>query len=71
MTLLPTPKRSFRIRTTCAAAGMALTLATSAQAQETSTYTYDALGRLTNVTTFGGPSNGVNQAYGIVKANAR
>ena len=33
------------------------------QAQETNTYTYDALGRLTNVTTSGGPSNGVTQEY--------
>jgi YD repeat-containing protein len=34
-----------------------------AQAQETKTYTYDALGRVTGVQTSGGPSSGTNAGY--------
>ena len=43
----------------------------AAHAQETITYEYDALGRLTNATTSGGPSNGVSQTYDYDPAGNR
>lgn len=48
--------------------GLALMLAGSlgsapVHAQETKTYTYDALGRVTNVQISGGPASGTNAGY--------
>jgi YD repeat-containing protein len=46
--------------------GAALAIAlpsTGADAQETTTYTYDALGRLVAVTKSGGPSSGLQASY--------
>jgi YD repeat-containing protein len=44
---------------------------TSASASETSTYKYDALGRLVQTTTTGGPSSGTNTAVVYDKAGNR
>ena len=54
------------------AAGLALAAVSEpAFAQETKTYTYDALGRVTNVQASGGPSNGTNAAYTYDPASNR
>lgn len=45
--------------------------ASSASATETSTYKYDALGRLVETTTSGGPSNGTSTAVAYDKAGNR
>jgi hypothetical protein len=42
-----------------------------AQAQETTTYTYDAKGRVTGVTRSGGPDNGVATSYSYDQADNR
>lgn len=49
----------------------AASLSSAANAQETTTYTYDALGRLTKVERSGGASNGVTTTYAYDKANNR
>jgi hypothetical protein len=46
----------------CAAIAVVLPFA-AANAQETTTYTYDARGRVVNVTKSGGPENGVQTSY--------
>ncbi|MBL8272002.1 Ig-like domain repeat protein [Steroidobacter sp.] len=46
-------------------------LAAPAQAAETLTYTYDALGRLTKVQTAGGPGSGVQRDYSYDAAGNR
>ncbi len=48
--------------------GLALTMvglfcSASVHAQENKTYTYDALGRVTNVQISGGPASGTNSSY--------
>jgi hypothetical protein len=43
----------------------------AAHAAETATYTYDALGRLTNVQTAGGPAAGVQRSYQFDPAGNR
>lgn len=43
----------------------------AAHAQETTTYTYDAKGRVITTTRSGGPSNGVNATYTYDKADNR
>lgn len=45
--------------------------ASSALAQETTTYTYDALGRVTKVDQVGGPANGTSTAYNYDAASNR
>ena len=42
-----------------------------AQAQETTTYTYDAKGRVVTVQRSGGPSNGTNTTYAYDPADNR
>ena len=53
-----------------AAAALAL-LPTIASASETVTYSYDAKGRLTQVTHSGGPNDGAVAAYGFDAADNR
>jgi uncharacterized protein RhaS with RHS repeats len=55
------------------AAALALILAASAPAyaQETTTYTYDAKGRVVGVVRSGGPSSGTNTQYQYDKADNR
>jgi YD repeat-containing protein len=48
-----------------------LLLGASAQASETITYTYDALGRLVAVARSGSVNNGASSAYGYDPANNR
>jgi len=43
----------------------------AAFAQETTTYSYDARGRVTNVTRSGGPAGGVSTAYSYDAADNR
>ena len=50
---------------------MALCSVSGAFAQETTTFTYDAKGRVKTTTRSGGPSNGVNAAYTYDKADNR
>jgi YD repeat-containing protein len=45
--------------------------ASVAHAQETTTYTYDALGRVTGVVRSGGPANGTNTTYAYDPASNR
>lgn len=54
-----------------AAAALALLPAVAAHAGETTTYTYDAKGRLTNVAHSGGPNDGANSAYKFDAADNR
>ena len=49
----------------------AFVFTTAADASETSTYKYDALGRLVEATTTGGPSSGTNTAVVYDKAGNR
>ena len=51
--------------------GLAAMIASSAQASETVTYTYDAKGRLVKVERSGTVNNGVKAEYTHVKANNR
>jgi len=65
-----------RTRLLCCIAGgaivpIATTLATGAFGSETTTYTYDALGRLVATTRSGGPSSGVNMASCFDRAGNR
>jgi redox-regulated HSP33 family molecular chaperone len=53
------------------AVAIAAMLAQAAQAAETVTYTYDTLGRLTNVVRSGGINNGVSATYSYDKADNR
>ena len=53
------------------AAGWALVVSGAASATETVTYTYDARGRLVQVTRTGGPSGGTQVTYTHDKANNR
>lgn len=57
------------------ARGIAITAAIlsagAAFATETTTYSYDALGRLTAVAQSGGPNNGVNTTYSMDAAGNR
>jgi YD repeat-containing protein len=48
-----------------------LALAGAASAQETTTYTYDALGRVKTVTHAGGPASGVSSTYSYDPASNR
>lgn len=52
-------------------AGSVLALASAAEAGETTTYTYDPLGRLTATSSSGGPASGVNSSYGYDCAGNR
>ncbi len=45
--------------------------AQAAMAQETTTYTYDALGRVTGVVHIGGPANGTSSTYTYDPASNR
>jgi hypothetical protein len=53
------------VRALAALTGWALIIATPSAlyAQETTTYSYDALGRMTNASQTGGPNNGVSSTY--------
>jgi YD repeat-containing protein len=55
----------------CGAAPAALLVGYSSQGSETTTYTYDALGRLVATTRTGGPSSGVNMATCFDRAGNR
>ena len=50
---------------------VAAMLATAAAGSETTTYSYDALGRLVTTTRTGGPSSGVNMASCFDRAGNR
>lgn len=63
-------KRVRRGLATVACAGAALA-SSAAVAQETTTYTYDVHGRLTQVSRSGGPSNGVTTTYQYDAADNR
>ena len=52
-------------------AGSVLAVASAAEAAETTTYTYDPLGRLTATSSSGGPASGVNSSYGYDCAGNR
>lgn len=58
-------------RTALVAAALSVANASAAYAQETTTYTYDAKGRVTNTARSGGPSNGTNTAYQYDPADNR
>jgi YD repeat-containing protein len=60
-------KRSQRL----ALAATALAVPAAASASETVTYTYDALGRLTGVSTSGGPNDGLTGGTGYDPAGNR
>lgn len=51
--------------------GSGIAVATGASAQETTTYTYDARGRLTNVQRSGGPESGAVASYTYDTADNR
>lgn len=52
-------------------AGLVLGLGGNAVAQETTSVTYDALGRVTRVEKTGGPANGVQTTYDLDPAGNR
>lgn len=54
-----------------ALAAAALTMPAVASAQEATTYTYDALGRLTGVAKSGGPASGTQTTYSHDAASNR
>lgn len=51
--------------------GLAISTSIPAQAQEVTTYTYDALGRVVGVNRSGGPVGGTNTAYAYDPASNR
>lgn len=51
--------------------GASIAIASTAHAQETVTYSYDAQGRLIGSTTTNGPNNGTQTAYTLDKADNR
>jgi YD repeat-containing protein len=61
MNLRSLTRRTFRLAClmTGAAIGVLMVTLNSARAQEATTYSYDALGRLVSSSTTGGPNNGV------------
>ena len=64
-----------RLSRSVCGAGLLLVLAlgasSPAMAQETTTYSYDALGRVVGVARSGGPANGTNTAYAYDPASNR
>jgi YD repeat-containing protein len=60
------------MRALCVAGGVAIPIvAAAALGAETTTYSYDALGRLVATTRSGGPSSGVNMASCFDRAGNR
>jgi hypothetical protein len=65
--------RNSMIKSALALSALALSCASvgAAQAQETTTYTYDAKGRVTQSTKSGGPANGTQSSYSYDQADNR